>query len=167
MKKPFERVAVVGVGVLGTQIAMLSAYAGYKVIAFDTRANAFDDTYDRLFADLKAKVANPFIPWNDWAECKKRIAFTTSLTEALKDVDLVVEAATEDVELKKKIFKQMGEGRATQGDLRHKQFISPRISDGRKQRPAGEVHKHSLLPSAPRDEHGGYHGWNKDPDRGS
>ena len=37
MNKPFERIAVVGAGLLGTQIAMLSVYAGYKVIAFDTR----------------------------------------------------------------------------------------------------------------------------------
>jgi len=109
MKKPFERVAVVGVGVLGTQIAMLSAYAGYKVAAFDTRPNAFDDTYDKLFTDLKAKVANPFIPWDDWAGCKKNITFTTNLKDALKDVDLVVEAATEDVELKNKIFREMGQ----------------------------------------------------------
>ena len=109
MKKPFEHVAIVGTGVLGTQIAMLSAYAGYKVSVYDIREGAFDDTYDRLFADLKSKVANPFIPWDDWAVCKSKITFTTNFNDALKNVDLVVEAATEDVELKRKIFKQMGE----------------------------------------------------------
>ena len=109
MKKPFERVAVVGVGLLGTQIAMLSAYAGYKVSVYDTREGAFDDTYDRLFADLKAKVANPFIPWDDWAKCKSKITFTTKIADALKDADLVVEAVTEDVETKRKVFKLMNE----------------------------------------------------------
>ena len=54
MSKPFEKVAVVGSGLLGTQIAMLSAHAGYKVTAFDTRKSAFGETYDKLFADLKA-----------------------------------------------------------------------------------------------------------------
>lgn len=109
MDKPFEHVAIVGTGVLGTQIAMLSAYAGYKVSVYDIREGAFDDTYDRLFADLKSKVANPFIPWDDWAVCKSKITFTTNFNDALRNVDLVVEAATEDVELKRKIFKQMGE----------------------------------------------------------
>jgi 3-hydroxybutyryl-CoA dehydrogenase len=109
MNKPFERIAVVGAGLLGTQIAMLSVYAGYKVIAFDTRKSAFDETYDKLFADLKAKGVTPFISWNDWEKCKRGVSFTTNMNEALRDVDFVVEAATEDVELKRKIFKQMGE----------------------------------------------------------
>ena len=109
MDKPFEHVAIVGTGVLGTQIAMLSAYAGYKVSVYDTREGAFDDTYDRLFADLKTKVANPFIPWDDWAKCKSGITFTTKIADALKTADLVVEAVTEDVETKRKVFKLMNE----------------------------------------------------------
>ena len=109
MNKPFEQVAVVGTGVLGTQIAMVAAYVGYKVSVYDTREGAFDDTYDKLFADLKAKVVNPFIPWDDWAKCKSRITFTTKIADALKDADLVVEAITEDVEAKRKVFKLMNE----------------------------------------------------------
>jgi 3-hydroxybutyryl-CoA dehydrogenase len=109
MKKPFEHVAVVGTGILGTQIAMLSAYAGYKVSIYDIREGAFDETYGKLFADLKAKVVNPFIPWDDWAKCKSQITFTTRIADALKDADLVVEAITEDVETKRKVFKLMNE----------------------------------------------------------
>jgi 3-hydroxybutyryl-CoA dehydrogenase len=109
MNKPFERVAVVGTGLLGTQIAMLSAYAGYKVSVYDTREGSFDETYDKLFADLKAKVVNPFIPWDDWAKCKSAITFTTGIADALKDADLVVECITEDVETKRKVFKLMNE----------------------------------------------------------
>jgi 3-hydroxyacyl-CoA dehydrogenase len=109
MNKPFERVAIVGSGILGTQIAMLASYAGYKVCVFDTREGAFDETYAKLYADLKAKGVNPFIAWDKWEECKKNIRFATDLGHALKDVDLVVEAITEDVEIKRKVFKQMGE----------------------------------------------------------
>ena len=107
--KPFERVAVVGTGLLGSQIAMLSAYAGYQVSVYDTRAGAFDETYAKLFADLKGKGVNPFIPWDDWGKCKNIIQFTTDIGDALKDVDLVVEAITEDVEAKRKVFRLMGE----------------------------------------------------------
>jgi len=109
MSKPFEKVAVVGTGLLGTQIAMLSANAGYKVSVYDTKEKAFDETYDKLFADLKAKGVSPFIPWDRWAKCKSGIKFTTRMGEALKDVDLIVEAITEDVEIKRKVFKLMGE----------------------------------------------------------
>src|SRR4030042_3854746 len=104
-----KKVAVIGTGLLGTQISMLSAYAGYQVSVYDTRDDAFDDTYKKLYADFKAKGINPFIPWNEWKKCKTAIKFTTHLGDALKDVDLVVEAVTEDLKAKRKVFKQMGE----------------------------------------------------------
>ncbi|MGO8945566.1 MAG: 3-hydroxyacyl-CoA dehydrogenase family protein [Syntrophobacteraceae bacterium] len=109
MNKPFERVTVVGSGILGTQIAMLAEYAGYKVCVYDSRDGAFAETYAKLYSDLKAKGVNPFIAWDKWEGCKQNIRFATNLGDALKDVDLVVESITEDVELKRKVFKQMGQ----------------------------------------------------------
>jgi 3-hydroxybutyryl-CoA dehydrogenase len=109
MNKPFERIAVIGTGLLGTQIAMVSTYAGYKVSVYDTKEGAFNETYDKLYADLKSKNVNPYIPWDDWGKCKNDIQFTTDLSNALKDVDFVVEAITEDVEVKRKVYKQLGE----------------------------------------------------------
>ena len=109
MTQKIKKVAVIGTGLLGTQISMLCAYAGYKVSVYDTVAGAFEDTYKRLSADLKAKGVNPFIPWEHWEKCKAAISFTTHLGDALKEADLVVEAITEDVEAKRKVFKQMGE----------------------------------------------------------
>jgi len=109
MNKPFERVTVVGSGILGTQIAMLAEYAGYKVCVYDIRAGAFAETYAKLYSDLKAKGVNPFIAWDKWEGCKQNIQLVTNLGDALKDVDLVVESITEDVELKRKVFKQMGQ----------------------------------------------------------
>jgi 3-hydroxybutyryl-CoA dehydrogenase len=109
MNRPFEKIAVVGTGLLGTQIAMISAYAGYKVSVYDTIDDAFDNTYEKLYADFKAKGIDPFIPWDHWEKCKAAIRFTTKLSDALEDVDLVVEAITEDLEVKRKVFKQLGE----------------------------------------------------------
>ncbi len=109
MSQKIEKLAVVGTGLLGTQIAMISAYAGYKVSVYDTVSGAFDDTYKKLYADFKAKGMNPVIPWDHWEKCKAAITFTTDLREALKNVDLVVEAITEEVEVKRKVFKQLGE----------------------------------------------------------
>lgn len=109
MDKPFQRVTVVGSGILGTQIAMFAAHAGYTVNVYDTRQGAFDETYAKLYADLKAKQINPVIAWDQWQGCKEAIRFTTSLKEALSDVDFVVEAVTEDLNVKRELFKKMGE----------------------------------------------------------
>lgn len=109
MTQKIRKVAVIGTGVLGTQISMLCAYAGYKISVYDTVAGAFEDTYKRLSADLKAKEANPLIPWEHWEKCKATIAFTTDLGDALKEADLVIEAITEDLEAKCEVFKQLGE----------------------------------------------------------
>ncbi len=108
MDRPFERVAVVGTGILGTQIAMVSAHAGYQVRVYDTRENAFEETYNKLYTDLRGKGINPFIPWDRWAECKQAIRFTTNLAEALQDADFVVEAITEDLDAKRELFARMG-----------------------------------------------------------
>ncbi|MGC9194289.1 MAG: 3-hydroxyacyl-CoA dehydrogenase family protein [Syntrophobacteraceae bacterium] len=109
MNKPFERITVVGSGILGTQIAMFAAHAGYAVKIYDTRHEAFEETYAKLHDDLKAKGINPVIPWDRWQECKDAVWCTTDLKEALRDVDFVVEAVTEDLEVKREIFKKMGE----------------------------------------------------------
>jgi 3-hydroxybutyryl-CoA dehydrogenase len=104
-----KRVAVIGTGLLGMQISMLSAYAGYQVSVYDVKEDAFDETYKKLSADFKEKGVRPFIPWSQWEKCKTAIHYTTHLSDALKDVDLVVEAITEDLKLKRKVFEQMGE----------------------------------------------------------
>jgi 3-hydroxyacyl-CoA dehydrogenase len=59
MAKPFENVTIVGSGFLGTQIALLTAFSGYNVSIFDSKASAFDDTYNRLVTDFKNKKINP------------------------------------------------------------------------------------------------------------
>ena len=108
MSKPFDRVTVVGTGVLGTQIAMLAARAGYSVSVHDSREGAFDQTYAKLQADLRAKKVDPVIAWDEWPACKESIRFTTDLQEALREVDLIVEAVTEDLEVKREVFRKLG-----------------------------------------------------------
>lgn len=108
MAKPIERVAVAGTGILGTQIAMVAADAGYTVSVYDVREGAFDQAYARLYSDLKTKTATPLIPWDRWQWCKEHIRFTVDLDEALQEVDLVIEAITENVEAKRELFRALG-----------------------------------------------------------
>ena len=108
MTQKIKKVAVIGTGLFGTQIAMLSAYAGYEVSVYDPREDAFNETYKKLYADFKAKGFDPFVPWNHWEKCKTAINFSTNLGDALNDADLAVEAVPEDLEIKREAFKQIG-----------------------------------------------------------
>jgi 3-hydroxybutyryl-CoA dehydrogenase len=107
--RPLERVAIIGTGILGTQIALVAAHAGYKVKMFDQKQDAFIETYNKLEKDLKTRQIKPFIQWEDWEKCKQSIQQTTNLDEAVNDAEIVVEAVPELMELKNKVFKELGE----------------------------------------------------------
>jgi len=106
---PLKKVAVVGTGILGAQIAMIAAHTGYKVKVFDPRKGAFQQTYEKIRSDLKAKKVKPIIPWSEWAACAQAVKQVTDLGETVKDADLVIEAVPENAELKTTVFRELGE----------------------------------------------------------
>ena len=71
-KKP-EKVAVIGAGILGAQIAMMAAHGGYSVKIFDPLKDAFFINYNKIKDDLKSKNVTPFIPWDQWERCKSSV----------------------------------------------------------------------------------------------
>lgn len=110
MSKPFQNVAVIGAGILGAQIAMLAAHAGYTTKIYDPIAGAFENTYNKIFNDLKAKgVAAPLIPWEKWENVKTSVKQVGSIDEAVNDAQFVIEAVFENIDLKNKVFKELGE----------------------------------------------------------
>lgn len=109
MSRPLDRVAVIGAGVLGAQIAMLAAHAGYVTKIYDPIPDAFEKAYTKVWNDLKAKGVTPLIPWEQWEPAKQAIAPATSIDDAVKDAQLIVEAVFENLELKTKIFQELGE----------------------------------------------------------
>jgi 3-hydroxybutyryl-CoA dehydrogenase len=108
MSNKLKKVAVNGSGILGTQIAMMAVHGGYSVKIFDPLADAFSTTYNKLKNDLSSKNVTPFIPWDQWDRCKSSIQHAASLDEAVNDAQLVIEAAPENVDLKNKIFAELG-----------------------------------------------------------
>lgn len=106
---PLKSVAVIGTGILGTQIAMLSAYTGYNVKVFDSKAGAFWETFERIRSDFKDKGVDPFIPWEQWDQCAEAVEQLTDLGGTVKDAELIIEAVPENLELKKKVFRELGE----------------------------------------------------------
>ena len=106
MSKPVERVAVVGMGTMGTQIAMLAANAGYRVKAFVIRERAFEETLEHF---RQTNAIESLIPLNQWQACKGKIQQLTKLDEAIRDAGLVVEAIPENQDLKRQVFHELGQ----------------------------------------------------------
>ena len=109
MTKPFKKIAVIGTGTLGAQIAMLASDAGYRVTVFDQQPGAFDAMLEKLNADMTARQIEPFIPYDRWPVCRQQIKQIENLAEAVKDADLVIEAVPENLELKCEVFRQLGQ----------------------------------------------------------
>lgn len=105
---PFDRVAVIGSGVLGTQIAVLAAFSGYEVKVFDAREGAFGGTLEKIRSDLQAKGITPVIPWEKWDACAKSVKQVFTLDEAVKEAEMIIEAVPENLELKKRVFGELG-----------------------------------------------------------
>jgi 3-hydroxybutyryl-CoA dehydrogenase len=104
----FKKIGVVGAGTMGNGIAQAFAQAGFEVVMSDVAQAALDralatisGSYDRLIKKEKMTAGQK-------AAALARIKTATDLA-ALKDADLVIEAATENLELKLKIFKQLDE----------------------------------------------------------
>jgi 3-hydroxyacyl-CoA dehydrogenase len=109
MNKPFEKITVIGAGTLGAQIALLAANAGYDVTIYDVREGALGKTIDNLCSSIQEKGIQPMIPWEQVNVLQKEIRGVTSLEEALKDADLVVESVPEILEIKQNVFKELGQ----------------------------------------------------------
>jgi 3-hydroxybutyryl-CoA dehydrogenase len=107
-KLPLKKFAMVGTGIQGTQIAMIAARAGYDVTVFDPRPGAFRQTFEKVRADLKAKKVTPIIPWNQWEACAAKVRQVLELKAAVQDAELVLEAVPENLEIKLKVWKEIG-----------------------------------------------------------
>src|SRR3569832_1029204 len=101
-----ERIGVIGAGQMGTGIAHVLALAGYDVVLDDINKDALSKSLDRVVRIMQRQAARGVISADLIPGAMKRIA-TTQTVDDLKDRDLVIEAATEDEAIKKKIFQDL------------------------------------------------------------
>jgi 3-hydroxybutyryl-CoA dehydrogenase len=101
-----KTIAVIGAGTMGSGIALVAAQSGIAAIQVDVSQPALDKA-KAYHAKTVARLVEKGKLAADAADAVlKRICYATSMGEA-KSADWVVEAATENVELKKRIFKEM------------------------------------------------------------
>jgi 3-hydroxybutyryl-CoA dehydrogenase len=104
-----QQVTVIGAGTMGNGIAHVFAQSGFKVSLVDVSAPALEKALATIGKNLDRMVAKETITADDKAKTLSNIATYTSLAEGAKGSGLIVEAATENIDLKLKIFKQMDE----------------------------------------------------------
>jgi 3-hydroxybutyryl-CoA dehydrogenase len=102
-----KNVAVIGAGTMGNGIAHTFAQFGYKVSLIDISQASLDKGVATIAKNLDRQVAKEAITESDKAATLGNITTFTSMEEGVKGVELVVEAATENVDLKLNIFKQL------------------------------------------------------------
>ncbi|WP_203293014.1 3-hydroxybutyryl-CoA dehydrogenase [Luteirhabdus pelagi] len=100
-------IAVIGAGTMGNGIAHTFAQNGYTVNLIDISQDSLDRGMETISKNLDRMVAKERISTSDKEETLGNITTYTDLKEGVSKADLVVEAATENVDLKLRIFKDL------------------------------------------------------------
>lgn len=104
-----QNISVIGAGTMGNGIAHVFAQSGYKVSLVDISEEALARGIKTITKNLDRMLAKEKISEADKQSTLANITTFTNTAEGVKDADLVVEAATENVDLKLKIFKSLDE----------------------------------------------------------
>jgi 3-hydroxybutyryl-CoA dehydrogenase len=101
-----KKIGVVGAGQMGHGIALVSAKAGFEVILRDIKEEYVERGLQRIKKFLDKSVEKGKITVEEKKDVISKIKGTTKI-EDLKDVDLIIEAIFENVEIKKELFREL------------------------------------------------------------
>lgn len=104
-----KNITIIGTGNLGTRIGLQAAISGYQVIFYD-----ISDTAIEKAKSVIDKIIFQLIKAGTHTDDKKqatlsRISYSTNLKSALADCDFISESVTEELSIKEKVWKQIGE----------------------------------------------------------
>ena len=104
-----KNIAVIGAGTMGNGIAHVYAQSGFKVSLIDISQQSLDKAIATITKNLDRLIAKERITEENKNNTLSNITTFTDMAKGVEGIDLVVEAATENVDLKLKIFKQLDE----------------------------------------------------------
>ncbi|MDB4289872.1 3-hydroxyacyl-CoA dehydrogenase NAD-binding domain-containing protein [Flavobacteriaceae bacterium] len=104
-----KNIAVIGAGTMGNGIAHTFAQAGFKVQLIDVSETALTIATATITKNLDRLIAKEKITTSDKVKTLENISTFTTIAEGVQNTSLVIEAATENVDLKLNIFKQLDE----------------------------------------------------------
>ena len=102
-----RRVAVVGAGTMGAQIATLTAFSGRPVRLYDAVPEAMENARTRIDAQIAPEIERAAMLPAERGEALARLSFASSLDEAVDGADLVIEAVREEIDVKRKLFSEL------------------------------------------------------------
>jgi 3-hydroxybutyryl-CoA dehydrogenase len=109
MEVNMKNISVIGAGTMGNGIAHVFAQAGFKVTIVDVSLAQLDRARETITKNLDRQIAKGGCTEETKKNTLGNIKCISEFIEGVKDADLVVEAATENIELKLKIFDQLDE----------------------------------------------------------
>ena len=101
-----ENIGIIGAGQMGSGIAHVCALVGYNVFLSDISEEALQKSLSTIDRDMERRVARSKLPPKEKEKALKRIRSFVDLKE-FKNCDLVIEAITENEEIKKSTFKKL------------------------------------------------------------
>ena len=104
-----KNIAVIGSGTMGNGIAHVFAQSGYQVKLIDVSQDALDKALATISKNLDRQIKKELISESDKKNTLNNISTATTIVGEVGDVELAVEAATENIDLKLKIFKDLDE----------------------------------------------------------
>jgi 3-hydroxybutyryl-CoA dehydrogenase len=143
-----KKIAVVGAGNMGHQIATLSAIQGFKVACTDVKGEILKKA--EIFVDkyLPGRVEKGKMSAEQAGQARANLTFTDNLQQAVQDADYVIEAVLEILDLKRKLFADLDKMAPPHAILATNSsfIVSSRIADATK-RPSKVCNLHFFNPA--------------------
>jgi 3-hydroxybutyryl-CoA dehydrogenase len=102
----FKHIAIIGAGQMGCGIAQVCSAAGYSVLLYDISSDQMTQCLAHISEDLKKKIDKGVLSIDVLTEIQDRIKIVSRLSDC-GDVDLVIEATSEQEKIKKTIFEEL------------------------------------------------------------
>lgn len=103
-----KKIGVLGSGTMGAGIAQISAQAGLQVILVDVEKHIVDKAVKSINKNWEKSAAKGKMSQEEVSACLKNIKASSDKND-FKDCDLVIEVIIENIDIKKKVFKELGE----------------------------------------------------------
>src|ERR1700712_3632441 len=104
-----QRVAVIGAGTMGNGIAHVFAQTGFTVNLVDVNAAQLHKAMTTITKNMERQIAKGIITEDQKQQAVNNIKIYSNIEEGVQQAQLVIEAATENTDLKLKIFQQSDE----------------------------------------------------------
>jgi len=104
-----KNIAVIGAGTMGNGIAHVFAQNGFTVSLIDVNIIQLEKALATISKNIDRQIAKSLLNEEDKEKTLSNLSTFTDISSGVQNADLIVEAATENVDLKLKIFKQLDE----------------------------------------------------------